>query len=193
MRLQVNVMKMMHGIATAMLLVATVLALEQPTDGQLRWPDPPKKAPARARLIALAWADPRSSYYASHEIFVAEAEVGDDEWKFIILVFNFLPYQPRLLHTGFNYSVVHEFSAWRDQECDSTVSDLMIRDWPKPRRHPLLYARDVPRVDLDQRRIPLPCYVTSADDYTKSTLEPIAPAEPPEPLEPKLKQRANSR
>lgn len=186
-------MKMKRWTTTATLVVATLLGVAGPAEGQLRWPEPPKKEHMRARLIALVWADPRSSFYANHEIFVAEAETGDDEWKFIILVFNFLPYQPRLLHTGFNYSVVHEFLGWRDQECDQTLADLTVRDWPKPRREPLLYARNVPRLDLDQRRIPLPCYVTSADEYTKSSLEPIPDPELPEPPEPVLKERANRR
>src|SRR4029434_1203390 len=99
-------MKMKHWTTTAILVVATLLALAPPAEGQLRWPDPPKKEHMRARLIALVWADPRSSFYPTHEIFEADAEAGDDEWKFMILVFNFLPYQPRLLHTGFNYSIV---------------------------------------------------------------------------------------
>ena len=187
-QLKFNVMKMKHWTTTVILVVATVLASAPPGQAQLRWPDPPKKERTRARLVALVWADPRSSFFTSHEIFVAEAEVGEGEWSFIKLEFSFLPYQPRLLHSGFDYSVVHEFWAWRVKECDQTIADLTVRDWPKRRHHPLLYARDVPRVDLDQRRVPLPCYETNADEYINSTVEPIPPtAEPPEP---ELKERA---
>src|SRR5215471_4288405 len=79
----------------------------------LRWPAPPRKAPMRVRLVALALADPRFSFFSSHEVFVAETEIGHEEWSLIKLVFTFLPYQPRLLESGFDYSVVHKVSAWR--------------------------------------------------------------------------------
>lgn len=148
-------------------------------EGQLRWPDPPRKAPIRVRLVALALADPRSSYFSSHEVFVAETEIGDDEWNRLIkLVFTFLPYQPRLSETGFDYSVVHAVSAWRDPGCDETVAQLTARSQPD-RHEPLIYSRNVPRTDLDRRPVPLPCYETNADDYIKSTVEPITPPQKP--------------
>src|SRR3954462_2086543 len=57
-------------------------------EGQLRWAYPPKKAPIRVRLVAVALADhPRSSYFSSHEVFVAETEIADQEWSLIKLVF----------------------------------------------------------------------------------------------------------
>lgn len=144
----------------------------------------------RVRLVAVALADPRSSFFSSHEVYVAETEISHDEWSLIKLVFTFLPYQPRLLDTGFDYSVVHEFSAQRDPGCDETVSQLTARSLPA-RHQPLIYAPHVPREDLDRRRIPLPCYETTADEYSKSFLEPIAPpAEPPTPV---LKQRWDHR
>ncbi len=157
-------------------------------EAQLRWPDPPKQAPMRIRLVAMALADPRSTFFSSHEVFVAEKEISHEEWGLIKLVYTFLPYQPRLLETGFDYSVVHELSASRDPNCDETVSQLTARDLPA-RHEPLVYAAHVPREDLDRRHIPLPCYETSADGYSKSMVEPIAP--PPEPPPPVLKQRAN--
>ena len=140
----------------------------------------------RVRLVAVALADPRSSFFSSHEVFVAETEIGHEEWSLIKLVFTFLPYQPRLLDTGFDYSVVHEFSAQRDPDCDETVAQLTARSQPA-RHEPLIYAPHVPREDLDRRHIPLPCYETTADQYSKSSFEPIAP--PPEPPTPVLKQR----
>lgn len=160
-------------------------------EGQLRWPDPPKKAPMRVRLVAVALADhPRSSFFPSHEVFVADTEIGHEEWSLVKLVFTFLPYQPRLSESGFDYSVVHEVSAWRDPDCDETVAQLTARS--RPNRHePLIYSRNVPREDLDRRRIPLPCYETNADEYIKSSFEPIAP--PPKPPEPVLKMRPTPR
>jgi hypothetical protein len=160
--------------------------LGRQAEAQLRWPDyPPKTAPVRVRLVALAWTLPRPTYGASYEVFLAETEIDRDEWRLIKLVFRFLSFQPRLSESGFDYSVVHEVSAWRDPDCDQTVSQLTARSLPK-RHEPLIYARNVPREDLDRRRIPVPCYQTNADDYIKSTVEPIAP--PAEPREPALKR-----
>jgi len=158
-------------------------------EAQLRWQYPPKKAPMRVRLVAVALADhPRSSFFSSHEVFVAETEIGHEEWSLIKLVFTFLPYQPRLSESGFDYSVVHKVSAWRDPGCDETVAQLTARDLPD-RHEPLIYSRNVPRTDLDRRHIPLLCYETNADDYIKSSFEPVAP--PPKPPAPVLKARPN--
>lgn len=157
--------------------------------GQLRWPDPPKKAPMRIRIVALALAYPRSSYFSNNEIYVVEKEIGSEEWSLIKLVFTFLPYQPRLSDSGFDYSMVHEVSAWRDPNCDETVDQLTARSMPK-RHQPLIYSRHVPKEDLERRRIPLLCYETNADDYIRSSFEPITP--PPKPPEPVLKERPKS-
>ena len=156
---------------------------------QLRWPDPPKPASMRVRLVAVALADPRSTFFSSHEVFIAEKEISHEEWGLIKLVYTFLPYQPRLLESGFDYSVVHELIASRDPNCDETVSKLTERQLPA-RHEPLIYAPHVPREDLDRRHIPLPCYETNADEYSKASNEPIGP--PSEPPEPALKQRAHS-
>lgn len=148
----------------------------------LHWHDPPKKVPMRVRLVAVAFAVPRSSFFSSLEVLVAETELGDEEWGLIKLVFTYLPYQPRLSESGFDYSVVHEISAWRNRDCDETVAQLTARNLPD-RHEPLVYSRNVPREDLDRRRIPLPCYEAKADDYIKSSLEPIAPTpKPPGPV-----------
>jgi hypothetical protein len=146
-------------------------------EGQLHWPDyPPKRAPIRVRLVAIASTLPRSSWGSSYEVFIAETEIGDEEWRLVKLVFTFLPYQPRLSESGFDYSVVHEVSAWRDPNCDDTIAHLTARSAPD-RHAPLIYSRNVPREDLDRRRLPLPCYQTSADEYIGSSFEPIAPSE----------------
>jgi hypothetical protein len=57
------------------------------------------------------------------------------------------------------------------------------------RHEPLVYSRNVPREDLDRRRIPLPCYETNADEYIRSSVEPVGPL--PEPTTPFLKERAS--
>ena len=98
----------------------------------------------RVRLVAVAISLPRSSFFKSHEVFVAETEIGHDEWSLIKLVFTFLPYQPRLSESGFDYSVVHEVSASRDPDCDQTVAQLTGAAHPN-RHEPLIYSRNVPR------------------------------------------------
>jgi hypothetical protein len=177
---------------TALLLLAATCigGSGRQAEGQLRWADPPKKAHMRVRLVALAISLPRSSFFKSSEVFVAETEIGHEEWSLIKLVFTFLPYEPRLSESGFDYSVVHEVSAWRDENCDQTVAQLTARSLPD-RHEPLIYSRNVPREDLDRRRIPLPCYETSAYEYIKSSFEPIAP--PPKPPAPVLEVRPNPR
>ncbi len=130
----------------------------------------------RLRLVALALSLPRSSYFKSYEVFVAETSVSHEEWSPIKLVFYFLPYEPKLSESGFDYLVVHEVSAARDEKCDQTVEQMTAREQPD-RHEPLVYSRNVPREDLDRRRIPLPCYETNAYEYIKSSYEPV-PATP---------------
>src|SRR5215475_3828219 len=69
------------------LAVTCIWGPRKQAEGQLRWPPyPPKKAPIRVRLVAVAYADhPRSSFFSSQEIFVAEREVTHDEWGYIKL------------------------------------------------------------------------------------------------------------
>jgi len=169
-------------------LAATCIGGQQKqAEGQLRWQFP-KKAPMRIRLVALAYADrPRSSLFLSEEIFVAEREISHEEWGLVKLVFTFLPYQPRLSESGFDYAVVHEVSAVRHEDCDQTIDQLTARNLPD-RHEPLIYSRNFPRNDLDRKPIPLRCYETNADDYIKSSFEPVAP--PPEPV---LKTRPEAR
>jgi hypothetical protein len=152
----------------------------------LHWPDFPKKARIRVRLVAVALALPRTSFFSNLEVLVAEKEIGSEEFSLIKLVFTYLPYQPRLSESGFDYSVVHELSAWRNPDCDATVAQLTTRSMPD-RHEPMIYSRNAPRQDLDLRPIPLPCYETRADDYIKSSLEPIP--SPPAALESVLKTR----
>jgi hypothetical protein len=156
----------------------------------LHWPAPPRKMQMRVRVVAVALAEPRTSFFSSHEVLVADTEIADEEWSLIKLVFTYLPYQPRLSEAGFDYSVVHEILAWRNTDCDETVADLTTRAIPD-RHEPMIYSRNVPRVDLDRRRIPLPCYEAKADDVIKSSLEPI-PQPPKPPPRPVLQVRQDS-
>jgi len=139
--------------------------------GQLLSQYPPKTARMRLRLVGVAYADhPRSSFFSSQEVFVAETEIGREEWSLIKLVFTFLPYQERLSESGFDYSVVHEVSAWRDLDCDQTIEQLTARELPK-RHEPLIYARNVPRPDLEIRKVsPLACYSAATNTAAGSCI-----------------------
>src|SRR5229473_3223030 len=92
-------------------------------DGELRWPTL-KKEPIEVRLIALAVAYPRSSFFANDEVFIAEQEMGKEESRFIKLVYDFLPYQPPLSSYGLNYSLVHRVHAVRDTSCDENLWEM---------------------------------------------------------------------
>jgi hypothetical protein len=170
---------MKHFTIAILVLIGTcVIRNPEPAQAQLRWPNS-KKEELRVRLVALATADPRSSFFTTREVFVAEKEVGHEEWSLIKLVFTFLPYQPRLSESGLDYSLVHEFTAQRDPICDETLAQMT--SGPDHEQLNLKYAAESPARDLERRRTPLPCYQTTADDYTKADREPIPPPPPPTP------------
>lgn len=165
-------------IAMIVLIGTCVIGKQECAQAQLRWSGS-KKEGMRVRLVALATADPRSSFFTTHEVFVAEREISHEEWSLIKLVFTFLPYQPRLSESGLDYSLVHEFSALRDPVCDETLAQMT--SGPDHEQLNLKYAADSPAKDLERRRTPLPCYQTTADDYSKMDREPIPQPPPPTP------------
>jgi hypothetical protein len=138
--------------------------------------------------VALAWNHSRSSFFASEEIFVAEKELTKDETRLVKLVYEFLPYQPRLSEQGLNYSTLHELQAVRDAHCDETLAHITIGqegDW-RQQQSQLKYSTDAPLLNFARHRAPLPCYVTNAEDYTKaihseSESEPATPQLIPRP------------
>ena len=144
-------------------------------DGQLHLPTPRKEAIA-VRLIALAVAYPRSSFFANDEVFIAEQELAKEESRFIKLVYDFLPYETPLSSYGLKYSLVHRVRAIRDTTCDESLwqmrslleherqSRAMNAEWK--------YATDSPIADLDHRQARLRCYRTTSDDYEKALREP---------------------
>ena len=156
-----------------------VLCGPEAAHGDLRWHSH-KREFIRLRLVALAWNHPRSSFFGNEEIFIAEKELTKDESQLVKLVFNFLPYQPRLSDEGLKYFAVHELWASREEECDETLAHLLtgeVGDW-RGVQSQLQYSTDAPTLNLARRKSHLPCYVTSADDYTKTLDQP--PSEPPQ-------------
>lgn len=144
-------------------------------DGQLRWFHP-RKQEIEVRLIALAIAYPRTSFFANDEVFVAEQELGKDESRFIKLVYDFLPYQSPLSDSGLNYFLVHKVNAVRDTSCDESL--WQMRSLMQERRRSeqtdakWKYAAESPISDLDHRQARLRCYRTTSDDYEKALNQP---------------------
>lgn len=141
-----------------------------PADGE-QWPST-RKQPIQVRLIALAQAYPRTSFFANDEVFIAEQEMGKDESRFIKLVYDFLPYQPPLSSYGLDYSLVHVVQAERDTSCDETLWEM--RSQRRAMAETWKYAPDSPVADLDRRQARLRCFRTTSSDYEKAVREPTS-------------------
>jgi len=161
----------MRSRISVVFVLAAIFALSSgmpAADGE-QWPSM-KKEPIEVRLIALAVALPRTSFFANDEVFIAEQEMGKDESRFIKLVYDFLPYQPPLSSYGLNYSLVHVVQAVRDTSCDESLWEMRWR-----RQAPAggwRYAADSPVADLDRRQARLRCYRTTSDDYERVLRQP---------------------
>ena len=156
------------------ILLLTLLGIcamlgREPAEAELRWQDG-KKEPIRVRIVAMAWNHPRSSFFSNEEVFVAEKALNQSESRLVKLVYGFLPYQPRLSDNGLDYATVHEIRALRDPECDETLAQMTSPHGP---RSSLKYSTDSPILNVERRRGPLPCYLTTADDYGKALREPV--------------------
>jgi hypothetical protein len=170
-----------------LMLAVCIVGGTETARGNLPW-SMPKKESMRLRLVALAWNHPRSSFFASEEIFIAEKELTKDETRLVKLVYEFLPYQPRLSEEGLDYSTLHELRAARDPHCDETLSQITAGregDWRQDQSQ-LKYSTDAPPVNPSRYRAPLPCYVTNAEDYTKpihseTDSQPVVPQLTPRP------------
>jgi hypothetical protein len=168
-------MKLAKAVLLGITWLAVIALLGAPTTarGELQW-QIPRMEPVRLRLVALAWNHVPSTFFASEEIFIAEIEIAKDESRLVKLVYTYLPYQPRLSEYGFNYSTVHELRAARDPQCDATLSEIttgQVGDW-RQERSQLKYSTDAPALNLARHKSRLPCYVTSAADYTRPVDEP---------------------
>jgi hypothetical protein len=158
------------SIAIVLIVIFCTLGGHERAQGELRW-QIAKRQPLRVRLVALEMADRRSSYFASHEVFVAAQQMSEGELRLVKLVYEFLPYQPRLSDSGMDYSTLHEIMAVRDTSCDETLAQ-MTGEGKGRVRLTLEYADDSPSIDSTRRRNALPCYDTSAADYAKALREP---------------------
>jgi hypothetical protein len=168
-------MKLKRTVLLCLIGVASVLLGKIPSSGgPVRWSSTRKEA-IEVRLVALAAAYPRSSYFASDEVFVAEQELAKEESRFIKLVYDFLPYQAPLSSYGLDYALVHRVNAVRDTTCDETLWEM--RSWLGQRQQAQAapswkYALECPIADLDRRQARLRCYRTTSDDYEGTSRQP---------------------
>jgi hypothetical protein len=142
---------------------------------ELHW-QMPKRENLQVRLIALAEADPRSSFFSTHEVFVAAQQLSQDETRLVKLVYEFLPYQPRLSEYEFDYSVVHDVRATRDPSCDQTLAQITTDERTRA-QVALRYSDDSPVLNSSRHHSALPCFSTSAADYSKAIHRPAPPEE----------------
>ncbi len=119
------------------------------------------------RVIGLAWAPPRSSYFSNFEVFIAEKWLNKEELQFIKLVYVFLPYQRRLSEYGSDALKIRRLRVTRDSTCDESLMQMMWReDENGPTGlHPLGDARTSSSTHSNDV---LPCYLTTADDYRRA-------------------------
>jgi hypothetical protein len=165
--LRTTTIRIVAGLA---LLVVCAAGGPEAAQADLHW-RPDKKQNLRIRLIALAEADPRSTFFSTHEVFVAAQQLTKDETRLVKLVYAFLPYQPRLSESDFDYSVVHELRAVRDPDCDQTLAQ-MSTDQRTHAQTSLRYSADSPALNLARHHSLLPCYSTTPEDYAKEIHQP---------------------
>ncbi len=142
----------------------------RPAHGELHWRKE-KKQPMKVRLVAVLQNYPRSSFFSSEEVFLAEQQFTPDESRLIKLVYGFLPYQPPLSDTGLDYSVVHEIIAVRSTSCDETLSKVEATN-NSDRQIRLQYSAGSPGLQEDRHHNALPCYLTNANEYEKAIHDP---------------------
>jgi hypothetical protein len=120
------------------------------------------------RVIGLAWAPPRSSFFSNFEVFIAEKWRNKQESQLVKLVYVFLPYQPRLSEYGFDNSKVRSLRVARDPTCDEGLMQMMR---PEGENGPAGYhPGDSMASPSPDRNNVLPCYRTTADDYRQAVL-----------------------
>jgi hypothetical protein len=121
---------------------------------------------AQLRVIALAWAPPRSTYFSNFEVFLAEKWLNKEQVQFIKLVYVFLPYQRSLSEYGADALKIRRLRVTRDLTCDESLTQIM---WPEYENGPTgLRPSGEARASLSPDRDLLPCYRTTADDYRRA-------------------------
>lgn len=117
------------------------------------------------RVISLAWAPPRSSFFSSFEVFIAEKRLRKDKLQLIKLVYVFLPYQQRLSEYTSGDLNVRKLRVTRDPSCDESLIQMT---WPEGENGKAAQKPgDAPATSSNRNDL-LPCYRTTADDYRRA-------------------------
>ena len=122
------------------------------------------------RVVGLAVSLPNSSYFSNYEVFIAERRIKKGDPELIKLVYESLPYQPRLTDYGLDNSKVYRLRVTRDPACDET---LLQMTWPQTdeKHSGSKYATGPPALAPNDRNDLLPCYRTTADDYRRAVTQ----------------------
>lgn len=141
---------------------------------ELQW-ETEQREQLHVRLVALATSYPRSSFFTTDEVFIAEAQISHNESRLVKLVYTFLPYQPRLSEYGLDYSLVHELSALREPSCDESLRQLITVQKPDgtEQKAELKYSVDSPVLDVKHERGILHCYRTTPEEYARAVHDPV--------------------
>lgn len=113
------------------------------------------------RVIQLALALPRTSYFTNYEAYLAERSVNDHETQLIKLVYIFLPYQRGLTEYGVSTSKKFKLRVTRDPSCDESLLNMTWREAEQT-----LGPSQAGNAEPDKNK--LPCYRTTADDYRQA-------------------------
>jgi hypothetical protein len=119
------------------------------------------------RVIGLAWAPPRSTYFSNFEVFFAEKWLNKEEWQSIKLVYVFLPYQQRLSEYGFDELKVRKLRVTRDPTCDESLMQMAWSEGENGPAGPHHSSVALASTSTDRNEL-LPCYRTTADDYRQA-------------------------
>jgi len=119
------------------------------------------------RVIGLALSLPNSSYFSNYEVFIAERRQKKGTPELIKLVYESLPYQPRLSEYGLDNTKVYKLRVTRDPTCDESLLQIT---WPQTdeKHSGSKYATGPPALAPGDENNLLPCYRTTADDYRKA-------------------------
>jgi len=116
-------------------------------------------------VISLAWAPPRSSFFSSFEVFIAEKWLRKDKSQLIKLVYVFLPYQQRLSEYTSGDLNVRKLRVTRDPTCDESLIQMT---WPEGENGKGAQKPGDAQATSSNRNDLLPCYRTTADDYRRA-------------------------
>ena len=130
----------------------------------------PREQPGQTKevsvnFVGLALSLPSSSYFASHEVFIAEERLHSQS-RLIKLVYEFLPYQERLSDYGPDYPDVDKLRVTRDPSCDESLPQVMTAMTKSSHAVTDRLQEHLNSAGLQAGK--LECYRTTADDYRRA-------------------------